>query len=129
MPLSENHGNYRLLLSHIMLSVGHRGLTGRQEAQWATTTTTLGSARWLVGRRSNRAEDSADERALAKDAPGSRSTSPVLERRSDALKGFTVGAKVRHKVYKVDALFIQLAAAGDFLLDKEKVRIEWEKVE
>ena len=73
------------------------------------------------------AEDAADERALAEDAPGSRSTSPVLERRSDALKGFTVGAKVRHKVYKVDALVIQLAAAGDFL-DKEKVRIEWEKV-
>ena len=45
------------------------------------------------------AEDAADERALAKDAPGPRSTAPVLERRSDALKGFTVGAKVRHKVY------------------------------
>ena len=65
---------------------------------------------------------------MAEDAPGSRSTSPVLERRSDALKGFTVGAKVRHKVYKVDALGIQLAAAGDFL-NKEKVRIEWEKLE
>ena len=33
----------------------------------------------------DRAEDAADERALAEDAPGSRSTSPVLERRSDAL--------------------------------------------
>ena len=76
----------------------------------------------------DRAEDAADERALAEDAPGSRSTSPVLERRSDALKGFTVGAKVRHTVYTVDALVIQLAAAGDFL-NKEKVRIEWEKVE
>ncbi len=53
---------------------------------------------------------------------------PVLERRSDELEGFTVGAKVRHKVYKVDSLVIQLAAAGDFL-NTEKVRIEWEKVE
>ena len=43
-----------------------------------------------------------------------------LERRSDALKGFTFGAKVRHKVYKVDALVIQLAAAGDFLPEQEK---------
>ena len=39
----------------------------------------------------DRAKDAADERALAKDAPGLRSTSPVLERRRDALKGFTVG--------------------------------------
>jgi hypothetical protein len=52
---------------------------------------------------------------LVEDAPCSRSTSPVLERRSNALKGFTVCAKVRHKVYKVDALVIQLAAAGNFL--------------
>ena len=36
----------------------------------------------------DRAEDAADERALAEDAHGSRSTSPVLKRRSDALKGF-----------------------------------------
>ena len=40
----------------------------------------------------------------------------------------TVGAKVRHTVYTVDALVIQLAAAGDFL-NNEKVRIEWEKLE
>ena len=64
---------------------------------------------------------------MVEDAPCSRSTSPVLKRCSDALKGFTVDAKVRHKVYKVDALFIQLATAGDFI-NKEKVRIEWEKV-
>jgi hypothetical protein len=37
----------------------------------------------------DRVEDSAEKRALADDAPGSRSTSPVLERRSDALKGFS----------------------------------------
>ena len=41
----------------------------------------------------DRAEDAADERALAEDASRSRLTSPVLERRSDALKGFTIGAK------------------------------------
>ncbi len=33
-----------------------------------------------------------------------------------------------HKVYKVDALVIQLAAAGDFL-HKKRVCIEWEEVE
>ncbi len=45
----------------------------------------------------DRAEDAAQERALAKDAHGSHSTSPVIELRSDALKCVTVsvGAKMR----------------------------------
>ena len=42
--------------------------------------------------------------------------------------GFTVGAKVWHIPYKLDAWFMQLAAAGD-LMNKSKVLIEWEKVE
>ena len=76
-------------------------------------------------------EDAHDtERAWAEDedAPDTRSTSPVVERRSDALLGFTVGAKVWHIPFKLDARVMQLAAAGDFM-NKGKVLIEWEKVE
>ena len=76
------------------------------------------------------AEDAANERAWAEDedahdterawaededAPDTRSTSPVVERRSDALLGFTVGAKVWHIPFKIDAQVMQLAAAGDFM--------------
>ena len=78
----------------------------------------------LIAEAKARAEDTASERSWADDTSGLRSISPVREQRRDTLTGFTVGDKVLHKPFQVNARVIQLASPGDFM-NTGNVRVEW----